>query len=67
MWQWLKGWWNGWDRKGMPGWIVLGKERHWTSRMLHAVVNLIHRHFKWGFGVALIVVGLWIAYQKNGR
>ncbi len=67
----LQAWWNG---KSTPykrenaggGFVIIGStnDRHWTAKVTRALVGFIQRDWKWAIGVALSLVGLWIAYLK---
>ncbi|WP_146006651.1 hypothetical protein [Bradyrhizobium forestalis] len=68
--RWWQRWWNGEyvppkNVPGIPVIFIQGRsERHWTSKLLHTVVEFYLEHWQWCFTTAFTVTGLVIAAWK---
>ena len=43
---------------------ILITEYHWTAKIFRAIVKFFSQHWKWFFGFAATVSGLYLAYLK---
>jgi len=66
----IKRWWNGtfvpYDNDDDSGVYFVGgtHERHWTARLVRAVVTFISWEWKWVVGTTLAIVGLAMTYVR---
>jgi hypothetical protein len=69
------GWWSDWYhgkaipyKDDIPGITVIGLhiERHWTARVVRAIVELHRKEWKWVIGVYLAVIALLVRIFSPG-
>jgi hypothetical protein len=66
--KWIKSWWEGEfqpfeNDDYSQFWLIGGVyNRHWTARAARYIVGFLKVEWKWVFGAAMAIAGLWIAF-----
>jgi hypothetical protein len=67
---WIKSWWEGefqpFENDDNSRFLLIGGvyNRHWTSRIARSIVAFLKVEWKWLFGAAMAIAGLWLTFLR---